>query len=72
MALSRQRLLTLVHGDMETVRMVCARQISVYQPFGSCDASQAPKHVCGTVLFYYIAVPIFKCVILFGPRNLMA
>jgi len=26
MALSRQRLLTLVYGDMETVRMVCTVQ----------------------------------------------
>lgn len=53
MALSRQRLLTLVYGDMETVRMVCTRPsfLSLLSPRGSCDASQAPKHICGTVIY---------------------
>jgi hypothetical protein len=57
MALSRQRLLTLVYGDMETVRMVCTRLSSLFpSTHGSCgDASQAPKHVCGTVVSSFLS-----------------
>jgi hypothetical protein len=48
MSLTRQRLLTLVYGDMETVRMVCTFfSFSVTAWLMHCI--QASKHLCGTV-----------------------
>ena len=68
MALSRQRLLTLVYGDMETVRMVCTVQVifSITAWLMRCTTSSQTR-----LWYSYISVPIFRCVILFGPRNLM-
>ena len=51
MALSRQRLLTLVYGDMETVRMVCSFSSMPFLCHRMANAmhSKAPKLVCGTI-----------------------
>jgi hypothetical protein len=51
MALSRQRLLTLVYGDMETVRMVRTFSSKPFLCHRMANAmhSKAPKLVCGTV-----------------------
>ena len=71
MALSRQRLLTLVYGDMETVRMVCTVQVifSIAAWLMRCITSSQTRLWYSPI--HYISVSIFQCVIVFGPRNLM-
>lgn len=52
MALARQRLVTLVCGDMETVRMVCLSAPLLRPPSLLIDpVTIAPKYICSTLKY---------------------